>query len=110
MRATIAVPTADESVNEAAWSRSCGGFCCGVSLVLPILLGRKFFGYYMIRACLIAGRAVGRLNKRRQRCRNEESRASTWWLIAKRGLLSLVGSFQMAILGGCHSFSRQRCC
>ncbi|KIK61982.1 hypothetical protein GYMLUDRAFT_198796 [Collybiopsis luxurians FD-317 M1] len=97
---------------------SIGAFCIGISLVLPILLGRGFFGiifkgkrevhdgysvlagFYMLWACWIAGRAVDRLDKRRQRWGTEGPRASLWWLAVKRGLLWLVKASYMAIFLG----------
>ncbi|KAF5384572.1 hypothetical protein D9757_007505 [Collybiopsis confluens] len=97
---------------------SFGALCSGLSLALPILLGRGFFGiifkgkrevhdgysvltgFYMLWACWIAGRAVDRLDKRRQRWGSEGPRASLWWLAVKRGLLWAVKASYMALLLG----------
>jgi E3 ubiquitin-protein ligase MARCH6 len=97
---------------------SVGALCAGISLVLPVLLGRGFFGiifkgkrevhdgysilagFYMLWACWIAGKAVDRLDKRRQRWGSEGPRASLWWLAVKRGLLWFVKASYMAIFLG----------
>lgn len=97
---------------------SFGALCLGVSLALPILLGRGFFGivykgkrevhdgysiiagFYMLWGCWIAGRAVDRLDKRRQRWGTEGPRGSLWWLAVKRGLLWTVKASYMALFFG----------
>ncbi|KAE9399180.1 hypothetical protein BT96DRAFT_965714 [Gymnopus androsaceus JB14] len=97
---------------------SFAAFCLGVSLALPILLGRAFFGivfkgkrevhdgysiiagFYMLWVCWIAGRAVDRLDKRRQRWGTEGPRGSLWWLAVKRGLVWFVKASYMAVFLG----------
>ncbi|KAJ3931188.1 MAG: hypothetical protein NXY57DRAFT_1081369, partial [Lentinula lateritia] len=95
-----------------------GALCLGISVALPILIGRGFFGmvfkgkrevhdgysiiagFYMLWACWVVGRAVDRLDKRRQRWGNEGPRASLWWLAVKRGLLWIVKASYMAVFLG----------
>ncbi|KAJ3809699.1 hypothetical protein F5876DRAFT_43374, partial [Lentinula aff. lateritia] len=95
-----------------------GALCLGMSVALPILIGRGFFGmvfkgkrevhdgysiiagFYMLWACWVVGRAVDRLDKRRQRWGNEGPRASLWWLAVKRGLLWIVKASYMAVFLG----------
>ncbi|KAJ3849605.1 hypothetical protein EV368DRAFT_67298 [Lentinula lateritia] len=48
----------------------------------------------------VVGRAVDRLDKRRQRWGNEGPRASLWWLAVKRGLLWIVKASYMAVFLG----------
>ncbi|KAJ3995467.1 hypothetical protein F5050DRAFT_1767078 [Lentinula boryana] len=95
-----------------------GALCLGVSVALPILIGRGLFGiifkgkrevhdgysiiagFYMLWACWVVGKAVDRLDKRRQRWGTEGPRASLWWLALKRGLLWIVKAFYMAFFLG----------
>ncbi|KAF9077991.1 hypothetical protein BDP27DRAFT_1310544 [Rhodocollybia butyracea] len=97
---------------------SFGALCLGISLALPVLLGRGFFniifngrrevhdgysiiaGFYMLWACWIVGKAVDRLDKRRQRWGTEGPRASLWWLVVKRGSLWLVKVTYMSMFLG----------
>jgi E3 ubiquitin-protein ligase MARCH6 len=80
-----------------------GAMFLGVVFALPIQLGRSFFGLfvsqtvhdgysflagaYLLWACYLAGRAVDRLDKRRQRRGGDEPRADLRLLVVKRGLL-----------------------
>ncbi|KAJ7249539.1 hypothetical protein B0H12DRAFT_696107 [Mycena haematopus] len=80
-----------------------GAIFLGVAFALPIQLGRSFFGLfvprpvhdgysfiagaYLLWACYLAGRAVDRLDKRRQRRGGDEPRADLRLLVVKRGLL-----------------------
>ncbi|KAF8166549.1 hypothetical protein K438DRAFT_1856932 [Mycena galopus ATCC 62051] len=80
-----------------------GAIFLGVVFALPIQLGRSFFGLfvprpvhdgysfiagaYLLWACYLAGRAVDRLDKRRQRRGGDEPRADLRLLVIKRGLL-----------------------
>lgn len=80
-----------------------GALSMGVVVALPILLGRGFFklflprdvhdgysfliGFYMLWACFIIGKAVDRLDKRRQRRSGDGPRGDLRVLVIKRGLL-----------------------
>ncbi|KAJ7881172.1 hypothetical protein B0H13DRAFT_2049858 [Mycena leptocephala] len=81
-----------------------GAVLLGFVFALPIQLGRSFFGLvmptrqvhdgysfiagaYLLWACYLAGRAVDRLDKRRQRRGGDEPRADLRLLVVKRGLL-----------------------
>jgi E3 ubiquitin-protein ligase MARCH6 len=80
-----------------------GAIFLGVMFALPIQLGRSFFGVftaqhvhdgysflaglYLLWACYLIGRAVDRLDKRRQRRGGDEPRADLRLLVIKRGLL-----------------------
>jgi len=80
-----------------------GAVFLGVVFALPIQLGRSFFllvaarpvhdgyafiaGVYLLWACYLIGRAVDRLDKRRQRRGGDEPRADLRLLVVKRGLL-----------------------
>ncbi|KAJ3818347.1 hypothetical protein F5880DRAFT_1491547 [Lentinula raphanica] len=95
-----------------------GALFLGLSLALPILIGRGFFGivfkgkrevhdgysllagFYMLWACWVVGKAVDRLDKRRQRWATEGPRASLWWLALKRGLLWALKASYMAFFFG----------
>ncbi|XP_006462126.1 hypothetical protein AGABI2DRAFT_118987 [Agaricus bisporus var. bisporus H97] len=93
-----------------------GAIVLGFSVALPITLGRSVFrlftsrdvhdgyslilGFYLLVACYLCGRAIDRLDKRRQRRSPEGSRADLRVLVIKRGLLWLAKiSFMMATLG-----------
>lgn len=93
-----------------------GAVVLGVSVALPITLGRSVFrlftarevhdgyslilGFYLLVACYLCGRAIDRLDKRRQRRSPEGSRADLRVLVVKRGLLWLAKiSFMMVTLG-----------
>ncbi|THU92959.1 hypothetical protein K435DRAFT_967467 [Dendrothele bispora CBS 962.96] len=94
----------------------CGAVCLGLGVAIPIGIGRGFFnlilkrevhdgysmiaGFYLLWGCWIAGRAVDRLDKRRQRRGTEGPRAALWWLVVKRGLLWLVKATFMAFFFG----------
>ncbi|KAJ7601555.1 hypothetical protein DFH06DRAFT_440100 [Mycena polygramma] len=80
-----------------------GAVFLGVVFALPIQLGRSFFGLfvprtvhdgysflagaYLLWGCYLIGRAVDRLDKRRQRRGGDEPRADLRLLVVKRGLL-----------------------
>ncbi|KAJ7036506.1 hypothetical protein C8F04DRAFT_953656 [Mycena alexandri] len=80
-----------------------GAMFLGILFALPIQLGRSFFalfvprtvhdgysfiaGSYLLWACYLIGRAVDRLDKRRQRRGGDETRADLRLLVIKRGLL-----------------------
>ena len=82
---------------------SLGAMSAGFILALPIAIGRGFFqliitedvhdgysflaGFYLLWGCYIIGRAVERLDKRRQRRGDDGPRAHLATLIFKRGLL-----------------------
>ncbi|KAK7031639.1 RING-CH-type domain-containing protein [Favolaschia claudopus] len=93
-----------------------GAMFLGVAFALPIQLGRSFFGMFVARsvhdgysflagvyllwACYLAGRAVDRLDKRRQRRGGDEPRADLRLLVVKRGLLwSAKISYMVVFLG-----------
>jgi E3 ubiquitin-protein ligase MARCH6 len=80
-----------------------GAVILGISVALPITLGRSVFklfmsrdvhdgyslilGFYLLVACYLCGRAIDRLDKRRQRRSPEGPRADLRVLVVKRGLL-----------------------
>ncbi|KAF4569838.1 hypothetical protein EYR36_009639 [Pleurotus pulmonarius] len=80
-----------------------GSLCLGVGVAFPIALGRGFFhlfvpyelhdgysliiGFYLLWGCYLFGRAIDKLDKRRQRRGDEGPRADLRVLILKRGLL-----------------------
>ncbi|KAJ7777220.1 hypothetical protein B0H16DRAFT_1301759 [Mycena metata] len=80
-----------------------GAMFLGIVFALPIQLGRSFFalfvpravhdgysfiaGSYLLWGCYLFGRAVDRLDKRRQRRGGDEQRADLRLLVFKRGLL-----------------------
>ncbi|KAJ7173518.1 hypothetical protein C8R46DRAFT_892656 [Mycena filopes] len=80
-----------------------GAMFLGIVFALPIQLGRSFFalfvsrtvhdgysfiaGSYLLWGCYLIGRAVDRLDKRRQRRGGDEPRADLRLLVIKRGLL-----------------------
>ncbi|KAL0574135.1 hypothetical protein V5O48_007824 [Marasmius crinis-equi] len=88
-----------------------GSLCLGLSVLVPILLGRRFFklftpkevhdgysiiaGFYLLWACYVVGRSIDRLDKRRQRRGTEGPRAALWVLVIKRGLLWMAKSAYM---------------
>ncbi|KAF9266796.1 hypothetical protein L218DRAFT_955901 [Marasmius fiardii PR-910] len=88
-----------------------GALCIGLSVAVPIQLGRSFFklftprevhdgysviaGFYLLWACYIVGRSIDRLDKRRQRRGDEGPRAALWVLVVKRGLLWVAKSMYM---------------
>ncbi|KAJ7230501.1 hypothetical protein GGX14DRAFT_583567, partial [Mycena pura] len=93
-----------------------GATFLGVAFALPIQLGRGVFGLfitghvhdgysfivgaYLLWACYLIGRAVDRLDKRRQRRGGDEPRADLRLLVIKRGLLWLAKtSYMMLFLG-----------
>ena len=94
-----------------------GAVIIGISVALPISLGRSVFklflardvhdgyslilGFYLLVACYLCGRAIDRLDKRRQRRRSPEGpRADLRVLVVKRGLLWLMKiSYMVATLG-----------
>lgn len=94
-----------------------GAVILGISVALPITLGRSVFrlfvsrdvhdgyslilGFYLLVACYLCGRAIDRLDKRRQRRRSPEGpRADLKVLVVKRGLLWLAKiSYMVVTLG-----------
>lgn len=93
-----------------------GAVVLGVSVALPVTLGRSVFGFftprevhdgyslilgfYLLVACYLCGRAVDRLDKRRQRRSPEGPRADLRILVMKRGFLWLAKiSFMIVTLG-----------
>ncbi|KAJ7708893.1 hypothetical protein B0H17DRAFT_1174191 [Mycena rosella] len=93
-----------------------GALFLGVTFALPIQLGRSFFGLFVARtvhdgysfiagtyllwACYLIGRAVDRLDKRRQRRGGDEPRADLRLLVVKRGLLWIAKiSYMILFLG-----------
>ncbi|TFK52041.1 hypothetical protein OE88DRAFT_1499089 [Heliocybe sulcata] len=97
-----------------AWLAICAAVA-GV-LVVPIQLGRLFFGvfvsrevhdgysflagFYILWACYLTGYAADRLDKRRQRRGGEEPRAEWSLYLVKRGLLWLSKiTYMIATLG-----------
>jgi len=93
-----------------------GAFLLGVSVALPIQLGRSFFalfvsrevhdgysfiiGFYLLWACYLIGTAIDRLDKRRQRISSDGPRADLRLLIVKRGLLWTAKALYMIIFLG----------
>ncbi|KAK0203078.1 hypothetical protein DFS33DRAFT_1344825 [Desarmillaria ectypa] len=88
----------------------------GVLVALPIALGRRFFGlfvaedvhdgysliigFYLLWGCYLVGKAIDRLDKRRQRRGVDGPRADLWMLVVKRGLLwSAKISYMTLFLG-----------
>jgi E3 ubiquitin-protein ligase MARCH6 len=93
-----------------------GTVVVGLVISVPILLGRRFFklflpndvhdgysfiiGFYMLWACFIVGKAVDRLDKRRQRRGSDGPRADLRVLVLKRGLLWVAKiSYMVTTLG-----------
>lgn len=93
-----------------------GAMFLGVVVALPIQLGRSFFGLfisrpvhdgysfiagaYLLWACYLIGRAVDRLDKRRQRRGGDEPRADLRLLVLKRGFLWIAKiTFMIIFLG-----------
>lgn len=93
-----------------------GAISLGVTIALPIQLGRSFFhlftprelhdgyslivGFYLLWACYLMGRAIDRLDKRRQRTGVEGPRADLRILVVKRGLLWVAKAAYMAVFLG----------
>ncbi|KAJ7483185.1 hypothetical protein FB451DRAFT_1233627 [Mycena latifolia] len=93
-----------------------GAMFLGVVFALPIQLGRSFFGLfvscpvhdgysfiagaYLLWACYLIGRAVDRLDKRRQRRGGDEPRADLRLLVIKRGLLWIAKITYMILFLG----------
>ncbi|KAF7309457.1 RING-CH-type domain-containing protein [Mycena indigotica] len=93
-----------------------GAIFLGLVFALPIQLGRGFFalfvkqevhdgysfiiGAYLLWGCYLIGRAVDRLDKRRQRRGGDDPRADLWLLVIKRGLLWLAKITYMALFLG----------
>ncbi|KAF7317716.1 RING-CH-type domain-containing protein [Mycena kentingensis (nom. inval.)] len=93
-----------------------GAIFLGIAFALPIQLGRGFFalfmskqvhdgysfivGAYLLWACYLIGRAVDRLDKRRQRRGGDEPRADLRLLVIKRGLLWIAKISYMALFLG----------
>ncbi|KAF8880202.1 hypothetical protein BD779DRAFT_1549951 [Infundibulicybe gibba] len=93
-----------------------GAVFLGVSVALPIQLGRSFFklftqrdihdgyslivGSYLLWGCYIIGKAIDRLDKRRQRRSGDGPRADLRVLVIKRGLLWVAKiSYMVVFLG-----------
>ncbi|KAJ7574391.1 hypothetical protein C8J56DRAFT_803140 [Mycena floridula] len=88
----------------------------GMSIGLPIQLGRSFFklflpydvhdgysfiiGFYLLWGCYLIGKAVDRLDKRRQRRGVEGPRADLRVLVLKRGLLWFTKTLYMVLFLG----------
>ncbi|KAF8629103.1 hypothetical protein AX15_003588 [Amanita polypyramis BW_CC] len=88
----------------------------GLSVALPIQLGRSFFrlftpreihdgysfivGFYLLWLCYIIGKAIDRLDKRRQRRGNEGPRADIRIFVIKRGLLWFAKTIYMVLFLG----------
>jgi len=95
-----------------------GSVILGVSVALPIQLGRSFFrlftlkdvhdgysflvGFYLIWTCYLIGKAIDRLDKRRQRRSSPGNgpRADLAVLVLKRGLLWVAKTTYMAFWTG----------
>lgn len=93
-----------------------GAVVLGISVALPIMLGRSVFrlftprevhdgyslilGFYLLVACYLGGRAIDRLDKRRQRRSPEGRRADLRILVVKRGLLWLAKILYMMVTLG----------
>ncbi|KAL0955165.1 hypothetical protein HGRIS_004073 [Hohenbuehelia grisea] len=83
-----------------------GAVVLGVTVALPIQLGRSFFhlfipydvhdgysliiGFYLLWACYLVGRSIDRLDKRRQRRGGDAPRGDLRFFVLKRGLLWLA--------------------
>jgi len=93
-----------------------GSVMVGLSVALPITLGRSFFklftardihdgysfivGFYLVWMCYLIGKAVDRLDKRRQRRSGDGSRANLHVLVLKRGLLWVAKTLYMVFFLG----------
>ena len=93
-----------------------GSVMLGLSVALPITLGRSFFrlftardihdgysfivGFYLVWMCYLIGKAVDRLDKRRQRRSGDGPRANLHVLVLKRGLLWVAKTVYMAFFLG----------
>ncbi|KAJ7095466.1 hypothetical protein C8R43DRAFT_907918 [Mycena crocata] len=93
-----------------------GAVFLGVVFALPIQLGRSFFGLfvsrpvhdgysfiagtYLLWACYLIGRAIDRLDKRRQRRGGDEPRADLRLLVIKRGFLWMAKITYMILFLG----------
>ncbi|PFH51012.1 hypothetical protein AMATHDRAFT_143498 [Amanita thiersii Skay4041] len=88
----------------------------GISVALPIQLGRSFFklftgrevhdgysliaGFYLLWMCYIISKAIDRLDKRRQRRGSEGPRADLRIFVVKRGLLWFAKTTYMILFLG----------
>ncbi|KAK2465700.1 hypothetical protein APHAL10511_002244 [Amanita phalloides] len=88
----------------------------GLAVALPIQLGRSFFrlftlrevhdgysliiGFYLLWLCYSIGKAIDRLDKRRQRRGNEGPRADIRVFVIKRGLLWFAKTIYMVLFLG----------
>jgi E3 ubiquitin-protein ligase MARCH6 len=93
-----------------------GAVLLGITVALPIQLGRSIFelftprevhdgyalivGFYLLWGCYLVGTAIDRLDKRRQRSRAAGPRADLRVLVIKRGLLWIAKATYMAIFLG----------
>uniref|UniRef100_A0A0W0F5D3 RING-type E3 ubiquitin transferase n=2 Tax=Moniliophthora roreri TaxID=221103 RepID=A0A0W0F5D3_MONRR len=97
-----------------------GAACVGLAIGVPIILGRAVLasvlggkageevhdgyailvGFYLLWGCFLVGKAVDRLDKRRQRRGTEGPRAHLAVLVVKRGLLWLVKTGYMILMLG----------
>lgn len=93
-----------------------GAVLLGVTVALPIQLGRSIFelftprevhdgyaliiGFYLLWVCYLVGTAIDRLDKRRQRSRGDGPRADLRVLVIKRGLLWIAKATYMAVFLG----------
>jgi E3 ubiquitin-protein ligase MARCH6 len=93
-----------------------GAVVIALVIAVPIQLGRTFFkiflerevhdgysfitGFYLLWTCFVVGKAIDRMDKRRQRRGLEGPRAELWFYAVKRGLLWLAKiSYMMVFLG-----------
>jgi E3 ubiquitin-protein ligase MARCH6 len=90
---------------------SIGAFLLGVLVMAPLLLGRGVFnlllardvhdgysfiaGSYLLWACYVFGKAIDRMDKRRQRRGGDGPRADLLVYVAKRSLVWSVKTFYM---------------
>ncbi|TFK39450.1 hypothetical protein BDQ12DRAFT_704973 [Crucibulum laeve] len=93
-----------------------GAISLGVSVTLPIQLGRSFFrlftphevhdgysliiGFYLLWACYLVARSIDRLDKRRQRRSGDGPRGDLGILVLKRGLLWAAKTLYMVFFLG----------
>ncbi|KAK7060792.1 hypothetical protein VNI00_000525 [Paramarasmius palmivorus] len=95
-----------------------GAACVGLAIGTPVVLGRAVLslflgtgqeahdgyaiivGFYLLWGCYLVGKAVDRLDKRRQRTGTEGPRAHLAVLVVKRGALWLVKTAYMSVMLG----------
>lgn len=92
-----------------------GALCLGLSVSIPVLLGRAFFrlftqkevhdgysviaGFYLLWGCYVVARSIDKLDKRRQR-EHEGPRAPLWIVVVKRGFVWMAKSSYMVFFLG----------